>query len=299
MYHEVADALVSIIGKTRRVTADAMRFSQRCTRCVPPLLSLAAASPLHADEPEPRWEIGFGIAGLTIPDYRGSKEQRQHLLPLPYVSYNGEVFAVDREGVRSELFRSERVRLEASLGAAPPARGEGGARVGMPDLDPVIEAGASLSIDFDARAGQGWSLNFPLRAAVATDFKHTDPIGWIFSPHVKYASGQSGDWRYDVSVGPMYASEEYHDYYYEVAPAFATSARSAYDARAGYSGSRVTFTLSKYFGRFWAGVFARYDNLAGAAFRDSPLLQTEHGFMLGGGIAWIFVRSAQPAPPER
>ena len=39
----------------------------------------------------PRWELGLGVAALSIPDYRGSDQQRGYLLPLPYIQYRGEV----------------------------------------------------------------------------------------------------------------------------------------------------------------------------------------------------------------
>lgn len=257
-----------------------------------------AGLPAHAAETEPRWELGLGAAGLTIPDYRGSKERGNYVLPLPYGTYTGDVLAVDREGIRGKLFRSERLRLDLSLDAAPPAKSDSGARAGMPQLDPVIEGGVSLIVDFRPHARDGWSLNFPLRAALATDVRHTQSLGWVFSPHIKYAAVH-GRLEYDVSAGPLYAAEEHHDYYYEVAPAFAAAGRPAYDARGGYSGSRITFTLSKHFGRFWAGVFARYDDLGGAAFADSPLVETQHAFMAGAAIAWILARSEETVPPKR
>lgn len=275
-----------------------MLTRDRFHRCAAALLLLLGGNFAHAAENAPRWEIGLGVATLTVPDYRGSREQGQYALPLPYLSYTGDVLAVDREGVRGELFRSERLRLEASISAAPPSKSETGARTDMAELDPVIEAGPSLSIRLDSDSTNRWSLNFPLRAAIATDLRHVETIGWIFSPHIKFSVGNGG-WRYDVSAGPMYASEEYHDYYYQVAPEHATPGRPAFDASAGYSGSRITFTMSKHFGRFWAGVFARYDYLAGAAFRDSPLVETDHAFMAGAGIAWILARSAQVVPTDR
>ncbi len=89
----------------------------------------------------------------------------------------------------------------------------------------------------------------------------------------------------------MYASEDYHDYYYEVQPAYATAARPAYDARAGYSGSRLTLTASRRYPRFWVGAFARYDSLSGAVFADSPLVKKQDSFMAGVGIAWILAES--------
>jgi len=263
-----------------------------------PFAAAMAAGAAYGAESEPRWELGFGIGALSIPAYRGSKERNGYILPLPYGTYTGETLAVDREGIRGKLFRSERLSLELSIDAAPPATSTSGARTGMPKLDPVVEAGASIKMRLGARADSGWSLNLPMRAAVATDLAHTHPLGWTFEPHLKYA-GDAGGWEFDVAAGPTYAAEAYHDYYYQVSPEFATAVRPAYDARGGYSGSRVTVSASKRFGRLWLGVFARYDDLGHAVFRDSPLVETDHAFLAGGGVAWIFARSKETVPRER
>jgi len=249
-------------------------------------------------EEKPLWEVGFGAAGLSIPDYRGSDERSGYLLPLPYVIYRGDALQVDREGVHGNLFRSERVKLEISVAAGPPAKSDSNtARVGMPDIDPTVEIGPSLAIRLWRNAGkdQRLSLDLPIRTVVATDLSHFKSIGWVFSPHLKYETddlGPKGGWDLGLSLGPLYATEKYHDYYYEVSPEFAISpARPVFDARGGYSGSRITLTLSKRFSQFWVGVFARYDMLSGVVFDDSPLVRKNTSFMTGAGIAWIFAQS--------
>jgi outer membrane scaffolding protein for murein synthesis (MipA/OmpV family) len=96
-----------------------------------------------------------------------------------------------------------------------------------------------------------------------------------------------------MAAGPLYATERLHDYYYQVDPAFATATRPAYDARAGYSGVRVTVSLSKRFRHLWFGAFARYDDLSGTVFEDSPLVRIHRSFMTGFGIAWVAAVSEQ------
>ena len=252
------------------------------------------AGQAHADE-LPRWEVGLGVAGLSIPDYRGSDQQRGYLLPLPYIQYRGDVFRIDREGAHGDVFASDRVKLDISLNAGPPAKsGRSDARSGMPNLDPTVEAGPSLHIYLARNEGRNrvWSLRLPWRAAAATDLRHVQRIGWVFAPNLNFdALDVRGGWDIGAAVGPIYATEDYHDYYYEVAPAFATATRPAYNARAGYSGSRVTLTASRRYPRFWVGAFARYDNLSGAVFADSPLVKKQESFMAGVGIAWILATS--------
>jgi len=248
----------------------------------------------------PRWELGLGAAGLTIPDYRGADQQRGYILPLPYIQYRGEVFRIDREGAHGDVFTSGRVKVDLSLGAGPPAKSnKNDARRDMPDLDPTVEAGPSLHIYLarNERRDRAWSLRLPLRTVEAVSFSHTKRIGWVFAPSLDFnASHIGGGWGISTAVGPIYASEDYHDYYYEVAPGYATATRPAYDARAGYSGSRLTLTLSRRFPKFWVGAFARYDNLSGAVFADSPLVKRKNSFMAGIGIAWILAQSRSHAP---
>jgi len=257
---------------------------------------MGMAHPGQAEQ-VPRWEVGFGFTGLTIPDYRGSDERRGYLLPLPYVNYHGDILKVDRKGVYSRLFQTERVLLDMSADASVPVKSKDNrARQGMPDLDPTFEIGPSLEICLSA-ACQGervWMLRVPVRAVIASDFSHVDNAGWVINPHINFdaripASG--GAWNFGVAVGPLFANQRFHEYYYGVAPAYANATRPVYNAPGGYSGFRIASAMSKRFDRFWVGVFARYDNLSGAAFDDSPLLRTQHAFLAGFGVAWVFARS--------
>lgn len=245
----------------------------------------------------PLWEVGFGLAGLSTPDYRGSDERQGYLLPLPYVAYHGDLVKIDRRGISSRLFASEDMTLDFSLDAGVPVKSEkNSARVGMPDLDPTVEIGPSLEICLwrSCRDGRVLMLKLPARAVLATDFKSVDSIGWVFYPHLNYDDQRllPGGWNFGLAVGPLYATEKYHDYYYQVAPAFAAPGRPAYDARGGYSGLRTTVAISRRFDRLWVGAFARYDDLSGVAFEDSPLMRERRSFMTGFGVAWVLAESA-------
>ncbi len=246
---------------------------------------------------EPLWEIGGGIGVASIPDYRGSDERHTYVLPIPYFVYRGDRFKVDRGGVRSDLVQTDGAVLDISVNLGPPAKSDKNqARAGMPDLDPVIEAGPSVQwlLYANQNRDRKLALLLPMHAVMTTRFEY---IGWLFSPrlNVDFLNlGPGSGWDLGAAVGPLYASEKYHDYYYEVRQEFATPTRPVYEARAGYSGSRVTLSLSKHFPSFWVGAFARYDRLNGAVFEDSPLMRTDHSLMAGFGVSWIFARS-----PER
>lgn len=264
------------------------------------LCALSCCWTAHADQALPRWELGIGAFALSLPAYRGADTRDSYLVPFPYFQYRGERLRWDRDGGRLELLDSYRTRLELSLGASPPSDTDGdSARRGMPDLDSTVELGAQLEVLLHQSQDQrgNWVASLPVRKVTAVAADGLQSAGWVFAPYLKYE--HRGTWKTSISVGPMFASEGYHDYFYEVEPRFATATRPTYDAESGYSGSRLTVGASRRVGRYWLGLFARYDNLQGAAFEDSPLVETDHSFMVGAGIAWVFAQSdarGVPAP---
>lgn len=264
------------------------------------LLFLTAAISLMATttfcaELYPLWELGAGIGGLTLPDYRGSDEQRNLLFPIPYFIYRGEILKVDRERIRGLLFKTERVELNFSLNGSPPVKSKNNkAREGMPNLDPTLEFGPQLNIllwEYEQR--YKLTLQLPLRKVIATDLSSAHNAGLISNPILNLDIkniGQHG-WNLGLSGGPVFANQTYHHYFYGVDPDYATAGRPAYDASGGYSGAQITLALSKRFSDFWTGAFIRVYDLHGAVFDDSPLLQQRLSFMAGIGFAWIFSRS--------
>ena len=57
----------------------------------------------------PLWELGVGVAAIDFPDYRGADERTSYVLPFPYVVYRGDIFRIDRDGVRGRFFKSDAV----------------------------------------------------------------------------------------------------------------------------------------------------------------------------------------------
>jgi outer membrane protein len=244
-------------------------------------------------ESGPRWEFGLGVGGLSIPHYRGSDQRQDYVAPVPYVRYEGKRLQVDREGGRLYLYKSAKFWLDLSASIDFPVdSNDNRARQDMPDLKPVFEIGPRAQFDLYANQDQTLRLRiaFPLRMAIATDIHQTRNIGLVFSPYLqlRYYSG----WETALSLGPIIASESYHDYYYQVDPQYATTERPAYDAKAGYSGFRFTLTTSRRLNqRYWLGAFLRYDMLNGAVFADSPLVKQNDSLMAGLAFAYLFTTS--------
>ena len=261
-------------------------------------LACVLSLPAHA-ELKPEWEFGVGATGFTLPDYRGSDESRGYLFPLPYVIYRGEHLRVDRQGMRGIFFQSDRVEINLSLAASPPVNSdENRARQGMPHLDPTLEIGPRVDIMLARDEGREWALQLriPARAAIATDLSYTKGVGYVVSPHLNLTTHPvfaGGRWNLGAQLGPLWASSEYHQYYYGVESRFATPERPAYDAPGGYAGSSALVSLTRRIGKWWVAGFARYDTLKGAAFEDSPLVRRDYAVMAGIAFAWVFAESAK------
>jgi outer membrane protein len=258
---------------------------------------LAGISRVAVAGKEPLWEVGAGVGGVTLPDYVGSSGRQSYGFPIPYLVYNGKLLQIDRNGLQGHLFKSPKWRLEFSGNLGAPVRStDDGVRQGMPGLDPTFEIGPSVYYLLSETREQQftWSLRFPLRGVFSTDFKTTEQQGWTFAPYLNFHANNVGPgegWEFGAALGPVFGSERFHNYYYEVAPRYANANRPAYDARGGYSGMRLAMVVSKRFSKVWAGAYLRYDYIGGAVFEDSPLVEQRHALLLGGGISWIFSRS--------
>lgn len=246
----------------------------------------------------PLWELGFGGASLSLPDYRGADQRTNYLLPVPYFVYRGDILQADRNGLRTRLFDNDKLELSLSLNATVPVRSNNNvARSGMPDLKPTVEVGGNMSVNLWRAPDRKMALEFraPLRSAITIEASPKQ-IGWVFSPGLNLLAadpfGYRG-WNLGLLAGPLFSSRDYNAYFYSVSPAQVLPTRRAFDARGGYSGSQFTMSLSKRFKNYWVGGFLREDSLAGAVFQDSPLVLKRSGLSAGLAISWIFGQSSR------
>lgn len=255
-----------------------------------------AASQRATAEQFPRWEAGLGASVLRFSDYRGSDEFRSYLFPLPYFVYRGERIKVDRESIRGQFFKTERIELDLSINGTVPLKSrDNAARQGMPDIDATLEIGPSLNTKLwrsdDRRINL--ILKLPIRGVIASDFKHMDSVGWVSHPQISWdvRNFNNSGWHLGMLIGPTYQSAGYNRYLYSVEPKFATLTRPAYEAKAGYGGANIIGGISKRFGRTWFAGFAKYDRLSGAAFADSPLVKKRRYATFGIAVTYIFSES--------
>jgi outer membrane protein len=261
-----------------------------------PLLALAVLPTAALAEEKPLWELGLGIGGLLFPDYRGADESHVYPVPVPYFVYRGKFLKADRDGARAELLDRENLEINLSVNATiPVSSDDNDARRGMPDLSPTFELGPSLDWHLWRSTDQRIRLDLVMPARLPVTVEGSpQALGWVFSPRfnldVADVVGYTG-WNFGAGVGPIFAEQKFHRYFYSVAPAYATPARPAYEADGGYSGVQALAALSKRFPKYWVGAYLRYDSLDGAAFDASPLVKSKGYFACGFGIAWMIGES--------
>ena len=259
-------------------------------------LFLGLSQPAAAER-VPQWELGAGVVGLLLPDYRGSDEVRRYLLPVPYVIYRLEWLKADQTGIRSTLFDSEKAEVNLSLSATPPVRSKNNrAREGMSDLRPMVEFGPSLDLHLWRSDGRRFKLDVrtPVRAAFTVE-SHPRDAGVSLSPTLNFdVAGIGGrPWQLGLLAGPIFATRRQHQYFYGVQESETRPDRPAFDAHGGYAGLQFLVALSRRFEKAWFGAYARYDTLRGAVFEDSPLVRRPYYFSAGFAIAWIPLQSSR------
>ncbi len=239
----------------------------------------------------PLWEAGLGVGALHVPHYRGSDQRHDWLLPVPYFVYRGTIFKSDRDGTRAVLLDTQRLDIDLSLAASPPAgNGDNRARAGMVDLSATLEVGPNVNVMLGkgTHNGMGWKLDLrvPLRA-VFTVGSHPHAIGWTSTPVLNLDLDVQG-WNVGLQGGPLLGTRRLHSHFYSVTAAEATATRAAYAAPGGYAGWGLTASASRRVGDWWLAAFARTDSVAGAAFEASPLVRQRQNTTYGFAASWVF-----------
>lgn len=254
------------------------------------------ASPGVLAEPadrEPKWEIGIAGGGGWTPHYPAAEQGGGAVAAIPYMKYRGRRLRVGDDGlVSGRIFNSDKVRFTASIRGSLPANSDDNrARAGMPDIDALFEIGPQLEIVMaERRDVDSISLKLPVRFVFSSDFSNLKDRGVVIEPRLSYereALFGTEELSMTVSLGPSFASERLMDYFYEVAPQYATPERPAYQARGGYLGSNLTLGLSYDISdRFSVFLGTEFSYYGGATNADSPLFRSNTGIRAGVGFVW-------------
>jgi len=250
---------------------------------------------IEIEKADTQWTIGIGLGVFNYHFYPGAKQTRQLILPAPYFTYRSPKFEVDR-GIKSFIYNSETIIIDLSADFALPVDSdETLARKAMPDLDFVLQFGPSLEFMLNDKNKNYFDARFelPVRVAVAVDPGSIENIGYLFEPRftLKHERLSNTGLSHKATFGLKFATQDFHAYYYDVAPAFATATRAEYKSDAGFGGSFVNYRVSYKTNDFIYWTFIRYQSLRGAQFEDSPLVLQNDYYFFGAGFAWIFAQS--------
>lgn len=246
----------------------------------------------------PLWELGMGVGAVAFDDYRGADSAHAYPVPVPYFIYRGAILRSDRDGVHGLFFDQRYLKFDISVNATAPVFSRNSEpRRGMPNLDSTVEVGPALQAHLWQSDDERVRVNLtaPIRNAITVTAPPRS-IGWLFAPNLSLdyrGAGRESGWNLGVLAGPLYAQRQYHQYFYGVAPQYATSSRPAYQAPGGYAGSQLLMSLSRQFSGYWVGAYLRHDWLQGAVFDPSPLVQQRSYWSGGFGIVWIIKTSSR------
>ena len=262
----------------------------------------------EADDAPALWEFRLAGFGRYAPDYPASEESHSTVLPIPVPVYRGSFlrFGEDLDQVaRGEIVETSRTRVGIDLDFTFGEHSSDIAvRSGMPDLDFMLEVGPEVEIKLEnLNPAQGeLFVSLQLRAALSFDGLSPSSQGLLVNPQFEYRRDGlfGGDNLLSLRFKPTWATEDYMDYYYEVAPAFATAARPVYDAASGYLGSQFTAALTREINdRLTLGVSASYYLYNGAKNDASPLFTKDSGASIQAALVWTWFESERRAKTRK
>ncbi len=234
-------------------------------------------------------EYGLGITSIQFPSYRGAQSQSLYTLPFPYLKFKSDILEIDRGGIQAKLFNINNLSLNLSVaGSMPSDTFTATERQGMPQLDIAMEAGPAIVYKLYQSKGGLFQIELPARAVITTNLSSTQILGYNLNPIFYYERDVAGV-KSSFSLGRLYSSKNVADYYYSVAPQFATQNRPVYQAGSGYISDMFRLIISKKFTRHhWTAILFQYDNLNNAVIANSPLVKSKSAIQLGLAYAYIF-----------
>jgi outer membrane protein len=235
----------------------------------------------------PRWELGLGLVGARLADYRGSSHGRTFVLPTPYGIYRGDVLKLDRDQSRLRLFESATFSVDWSAALSFPVDSdESPLRQGMQDLKPTLEWGPQAKLDLD----EHWTLRTRMHLASTWEDGRLSERGVIVTPSLGWETGLGEDFTLDARLSAPFANQRNLEYYYGVSDDEAAPGRPAYAASGGFAGWDTQVSLSRRTREAWYGVFLRNHWLPSSVMEDSPLIDDKSTWSAGIGVAWLLLQ---------
>jgi len=242
----------------------------------------------------PLWEAGGFAGSLDTPAYPASTERLNRNLVLPHFIYRGERLSVDRDGIDARIRLAPDYELDLGVsGSFPATSNDIAVRQGMPDLGSLLEFGPRLKVKLPSPgASLRLGLDLPLREVFEIS-GGTRGQGLVFEPTlVLDAANVGGGWSLTAKAGLTWGDQQVNQYFYGVAPAYATALRPAFEAQSGLMSARASLGASKSLSpdvRVFG--YARMDYFGLSANTASPLHLQNSSPSLGLGLTWTLGRS--------
>jgi MipA family protein len=258
-----------------------------------------ATEPAKPKEPLPLWELGLVGIAADQPAYPGSDQNIARVRVLPFGLYRGSLLRVEGSGIGLRAVHTPRFEWDVSgAGAFGSASNRVHAREGMRGIGTLVEIGPALKINLGdmvepKRDPHLTQLELPVRAVfdVNDSFAHH---GWSFEPRLSHTAWSGGSFTLVVSAGTLFGSRSLNSLYYGVDTPYATSARPAYDARAGLIATRLNASLrQKINPTLRLQYFAQFETVRGAANEASPLVRSKQDLGFGVSLIWGVWQSEQ------
>ena len=163
----------------------------------------------------------------------------------------------------------------------------------MPDLAWVGSVGPVLNYYLGDDKNQ--IIKWHLRKAISFE-DGLESVGFVselaYRQNIILPSNAWGEARLVTTASLNFASSKYNDYFYGVAPQYATANRAAYSTDGGFAGTqlRLSYQLQNHQGedKYRAAAFILATNLSGSEFEDSPLVKQTTNVSFGLMYAWLF-----------
>lgn len=259
-----------------------MHFSPRSLQKFFPITLMLAHWPGHTTE-KPLWEFGLGLGGLHQPCYVGTRQYCNNFFPVILPVYRGEFLKSDDEGVRAEILEDERYKFDFSADFNFSVDSdEVKLRKGMPDVGNLLQVGPTFEYTTYEDEVNTLYFGFPARIVFEIDGTGIDFAGYTFSPGIVFKRQEpDSSLRFSLAASAQLRTQDFNALYYQVEPEFSNAERATYRASGGFSGVRLQAALSSNTTRNLWVFFVRFDNISGAVFEDSPLVETTDSFTIG------------------
>jgi len=253
---------------------------------------------LQKDEQLPLIEFGATVGTVSFPVYPGADEHKTLVGLLPAVIIRDRVLRSDEDdGVRAVVDDDPHHGFDIGFGGSWTVDSDDVAiRSGMPDLDYTFEIGPRFHHRLARLDKASLTLFVPVRAAFSTDFGSIRDRGFVAAPALRLRNEprEREGLRWTLQLTSEFATERWHDYFYSVAPEYATEGRPAYRAKGGYVRSVAGAGAGWRLGDYEVTLGGSFSLLDGAANTDSPLMVRKTNWAAGVGFTWWFYASDEP-----